>query len=288
MSNPFGAAPGINPGMPVQATMPLPQPQVAAQDKIRLTVGPFVLSYPSLFVPKKKMNEKLQPGQQPTLKYSAELICYMDSPEAQAIYQKLAEAANAMCMQKFGKTFDSPMFKNKPIRNLAEREKYEGKPGFFISAKSSQKPGVVVGNPPVLATDPDDLYAGCLVYADIAPGFYDSDGNKGINWYLNNVWKVGEGPRLSENHDPVSAFSHLIGVVPVSVAQPSYAPPAEAMPPWMQQQAVQQPQYAVPPQQYGQVPPGYMAAPPGIPPMPGAPPAGYGQPVMPGQWQMPQ
>ena len=284
MSSPFGMPPGVSPGLPAQSSTPAPQGQPAAAERLRITVGPFVLSYPSLFVPKAKMGEKLQPGQQPTLRYSAEFMCYADAPEAGALYTKLTEAANQVCLPKFGKTIDSPVFRNKPVRNLAEREKYVGKPGFFISAKASQKPSVVVGNPAVAVVDPEELYAGCIVYANITPATYDNE-SKGVMWFLNSVWKVGEGPRLAIERDPSSDFAHLMGVVPVTVGQP-VAPPAAEMPPWMQQQvAPQMPpqQYAVPPQQYGQVAPGYAAAPPqqqyAMPP---------GMPPMPGQWMPPQ
>jgi len=285
MSSPFGMPPGVSPGLPAQSVTPAPQGQPAAAERIRITVGPFVLSYPSLFVPKAKMGEKLQPGQAPTLKYSAELMCYADAPEAGALYAKLMEAANQVAMQKFNKTLDSPVFRNKPVRNLAEREKYVGKPGFFVSANSSQKPAVVVGNPPVAVVDPEELYAGCIVYANLTPAWYDNE-SKGVKWYLNSVWKVGEGPRLAVERDPSSDFAHLVGVVPVSVGQP-VAPPAADMPPWMQQQVAPQmppqPQYQTVNQQYGQVPPGYAAAPPvqqyQMPP---------GMPPMPGQWVPPQ
>lgn len=284
MSSPFGMPPGVSPGLPAQSVTPAPQGQPAAAERLRITVGPFVLSYPSLFVPKAKMGEKLQPGQAPTLRYSAELMCYADAPEAGALYAKLTEAANQVCLPKFGKTVDSPVFRNKPVRNLAEREKYVGKPGFFISAKCSQKPSVVVGNPPVAVVDPEELYAGCIVYANITPATYDNE-SKGVMWFLNSVWKVGEGPRLAIERDPSSDFAHLVGVVPVSVGQP-VAPAMPDMPPWMQQQVVPQmppQQYQMPPQQYGQVPPGYAAAPPqqqyAMPP---------GMPPMPGQWMPPQ
>jgi hypothetical protein len=231
------------------------------------------------------MGEKLQPGQAPTLKYSAELMCYADAPEAGALYAKLMDAANQVALPKFGKTLDSPIFRNKPVRNLAEREKYVGKPGFFISANSTQKPAVVIGNPPVAAVDPDELYAGCIVYANLTPAWYDNE-SKGVKWYLNSVWKVGEGPRLAVEKDPTSDYAHLIGVVPITVGHP-VAPPAAEMPPWMQQQVapqtLPQPHYQTATQPYGQVPPGYAAAPPqqqyAMPP---------GMPPMPGQWMPPQ
>jgi hypothetical protein len=285
MSSPFGMPPGVSPGLPVQSSTPAPQGQPAAAERVKITAGPFVLSYPSLFVPKAKMGEKLQPGQAPTLKYSAELMCYADAPEAGALYAKLMDAANQVALPKFGKTLDSPIFRNKPVRNLAEREKYVGKPGFFISANSTQKPAVVIGNPPVAAVDPDELYAGCIVYANLTPAWYDNE-SKGVKWYLNSVWKVGEGPRLAVEKDPTSDYAHLIGVVPITVGHP-VAPPAAEMPPWMQQQVapqtLPQPHYQTATQPYGQVPPGYAAAPPqqqyAMPP---------GMPPMPGQWMPPQ
>jgi len=264
MSSPFGMPPGVSPGLPAQSSTPAPQGQPAQAERVKITAGPFVLSYPSLFVPKAKMGEKLQPGQTPTLKYTAEFMCYADAPEAGELYKKLMDAANQVAMSKFGKTLDSPIFRNKPVRNLAEREKYVGKPGFFISANSTQKPAVVIGNPAVAATDPDQLYAGCIVYANLTPAWYENE-SKGVKWYLNSVWKVGEGPRLTIERDPSSDFAHLMGVVPVSVGQPV----APAMPDTPQPQY--QPYVQVPPgvpQGYAQPVQGY-AMPPGMPPMPG-------------------
>ncbi len=288
MSSPFGTPPGVSPGMPAQSSTPAPQGQPVGAEKVRITVGPFVLSYPSLFVPKAKMGEKLQPGQMPTMRFSAELMCYADAPEAAELYKKLISAANQVCVPKFGKTVDSPIFRNKPVRDLAEREKYVGKPGFFISANSSQKPSVVIGNPPVAAVDPDDLYAGCIVYANLTPSTYDNE-SKGVKWFLNSVWKVGEGPRLAVERDSAADFTHLLGSVPVSVGQPVAAPMTE-MPPWMQQQVAPpaQPQYQAPPAQpQYQMPPGmpqYGQAPPAQPQYQMPP----GMPQMPGQWVPPQ
>lgn len=271
MSNPFGTPPGVSPGLPVHSSTPAVQhSQSATQERVRITAGPFVLSYPNLFVPRAKMGEKLLPGQAPTMRYSAEFMCYMDAPECSALYARLMEAANAVCLPKFGKTIDSPIFRNKPVRNLAERESYTGKPGFFISANCTQKPPVVIGNPPVAAIDPEDLYAGCIVYCNLTPAAYDNE-SKGVKWFLNSVWKVGEGPRLSVEKDATSDYSHLLGVVPVNLGHVA-APPAADMPPWMQQAAVQVPTGFAVPQVAAPVPQYQM--PPGMPQMPGhwAPP----------------
>lgn len=249
MSNPFGAAPGVHAGMPVQSTMAAaPQKESATP---RVTIGPFVLSYPNLFVARQKMGQP-KPGEQPSMQYSCELLCYSSNPQAGAIYNALMQAANAVSMAKFGKSADSAMFRNKPIRSLAEREN-SAEPGFFLSARTTQKPSVVVGSPPVACTDPDELYAGCHVYVNVTPGTYDFEGNKGVKWYLNSVWKVAEGPRLAPVRDAASDFASLVGTVQVNLAQPQIA--QEELPPWAQPQQANPQQASMPFQ---------------APPMPGA------------------
>lgn len=279
MSNPsFGPPPGLSPAMPAQSTNPAPQNPKAQMDD-RLTIGPCIISYPALLVPKKSMRD---PN---ILEYGAEFIVLMETPEqvaqAQQIYQRMALVANTVSHAKFQRNADA--FRNKPLRPLSERKGFESRPGFFFSARSGHeyKPAALVGNPPVPATDPDQIYAGAIVYCTVKAGTYDNGGNQGVKWYLNSVLKVGDGPRLAGDHDPTDDYADILANMPVSQpAAPAYgmppmAPPGYGQPPQFQAPPAyappmaqpQYPAYGVPPmqQQYAQ-PPQFQS-----PPMPGYP-----------------
>jgi hypothetical protein len=274
MSSPFGMPPGVSAAMPAQSHNPMPQnPTTQMED--RLTVGPCIISYPALFVPKHKMNMKEGPKS-----YGAEFIVLMETPEqhaqAQQIYQRMMAVANTVAQHKFQRNADA--FRNKCLRPLSERKGFENRPGFFFSAKTGEqyKPDVLVGNPPVVATDPDQVYAGAIVYCTIKAGTYDEGGNQGVKWYLNSVLKVGDGPRLAGDRDAASDYADILASMPVSQPAPVYAPPGYAAPP------------AYPPQAYGQ--PAAPAIPYGVPPVQqqyAAPPA-FQSPPMPGYPGFPQ
>lgn len=254
----------------------MPQNPTAQLDD-RVTVGPCVISYPNLFVPRAKMTDAN------TKEYSAEFVVLMETPEqaaqAQQIYQKLMLVANTVAQHKSQRNADA--FRNKPIRPLSERKGFENRLGFFFTAKSSAqyRPDVLIGNPPVPVVNPEDVYPGAIVYVNVRAGWYDLSGNQGVKWYLNSVLKVGDGPRLAGDHDPISDFADVLATLPQSAlpvaVPPGFAP--QAAPPAYPPHGFAPPQAAPPmhPPQ-GFAPP--QAAPPMHPPQgfaPQQPPAGY-------------
>jgi len=288
MNSPFGPPPGVTAAMPAQSHSPMPQ-NPTAQLEDRLTVGPCIISYPNLFVPREKM------GDPSTKQYSAEFIVLMETPEQQAqaqqIYQRLLTVANTVSQHKFQRNADA--FRNKPIRSLAERKGFENRPGFFFSAKSivdptkpNSRPDVLIGNPPVVVTDPDVVYAGAIVYCNIKAYAYDNGGNQGVGWFLNSVLKAGDGPRLAGERNAASDYADVMASIPVTQVPPAgFVPPAYtattapsgySAPPAYPPQAYGQPAAAVPPafappQQYGVPPQGYAQPAYQQPPMPGFP-----------------
>jgi len=269
-ASPYGPAPGVHAGMPVKSVTQ-PQPAQAAAPDDRITVGPLILSYPNLFVPRENKLAKPDPTKPPVLQYSAEFICYNSFQTVAEIYQKLHQAAEAVCRRELKCGLEG--LRNQPLRSLAEKKTPAAEPGFFFSANTQSKPGVLKGNPPEHVVDPEELYAGCFVYANITPSAYDVDLSRGIKWYLNSVWKVSEGPRLAPERNPMEHYAHLLGQVPVNLAQPQHqAPPQQQAPPGYGQPPVQG--YAAP--AYGQPPQGYAQ-----------PPAAQAPPQMPGYWVPP-
>jgi Protein of unknown function (DUF2815) len=71
----------------------------------------------------------------------------------------------------------------------------EFKGHYFINANTYTKPGVVdAGMQEII--NAADLYSGCYGRISIVPAAFNTDGNKGIKFYLNNVQKLAEGEKL--------------------------------------------------------------------------------------------
>jgi len=114
---------------------------------------------------------------------------------------KLKAAAKAAGVAKFGAKFnpDSPAY-NWPFRTDVEEKGYpEG--ATFFNCKTKTKPGVVsryagADGKPTPITDPAEIYAGAKVRASVRFYAFDTKGNKGVAVALNNIQKLGDGPRL--------------------------------------------------------------------------------------------
>ena len=255
----FGPPAGIGAGMPTQSVQPAAPQGQPVNDPTRVTVGPVVISYPNLFIPRRK--DAKDPNSPMT--YSAEFLIYHDNPKGQQLINQLMAAADIVCQEKFKRSIHT--MEKKPVRDLAVRQ--SDKPGFFFSANSSNKPTVLAGNPPMPVTDSEVVYAGSLVYVAVKAAAYENNGNRGIKFFLNSVWKVADGTPLVAKRDALADFQGVMGEVGQYAAAPVQAAPQAYYPP--------QPQMAQVPPMPGQPPMAY-----GMPP--GYPPAAYGQPQMPG------
>jgi hypothetical protein len=308
---------GMAPGMQAQSVTP---PAVGGGGKTkakaeRYNVGPFIISYPNIFVP--RMPQKPKAGDVP--QYSAELIVYATNPLYVQLWTHMINIARKCYRDKTGQepthwpthppqsTSYAARVEGCPIKDLYWRRSYDGPPGFVISTNSKSKVSVYCGNPVRDATT-EDVYAGAVVQVNVGPFYYDNDSNQGVKFYLNTVLKVADGPRLAASHDGkqdvedmLSSGVQVVETIPEMPAQPGYGIPS-GIPQQYQQPVYQQP---IPPQYqqpvYQQpVPPQYQqpAAPPVIPQgyaQPQAVPAGMmpgyaqqGQPQMPGMMPPPQ
>ena len=260
----FGPPAGIGAAMPAQSSQPAPQQSNMVDDPTRVVVGPVVISYPNLFIPRAKDNKDPNSARV----FSAEFLVYQDNPKFQQIYQQLMAAAEVVCQDKFKRSINT--MEKKPVRDLAVRN--SEKPGFFFSANTVKKPAVLAGNPPMPVTDSDIIYPGAIVYVTVRAGFYENSGNRGIKFWLNSVLKVADGTPLVANRNAADDFSSVMAEAQqyMQSAVPAYSAPTFAPP--------QQPAAPV----YANVPvaPGYPPAQMQMPP--GYPPAAYGMPPMPG------
>lgn len=242
-------------------------------DPLAVVLGPCVLSYPNLFVPRENKGD----GGEVKMQYDADLLLYNEGANQSvfaANWEKLNRAAFAAAQELFGQmaqavlqTAKNPWFQDLNIKK--QLGKWDGPSGIAIRAKSGRKPEIVKRDPnsppnaPVLiaVTDPEEVYAGMIVLAGIrAKPYKHTSGNQGVGWWLNHILIVSDGEPLGEARPPASAIfdaSVLAQVAGMPVPQSS----TQAL-----MNAGGQ-MFGAPPQTYGQ------------------PPAQYGQPAMPPQAQ---
>lgn len=149
----------------------------------------------------------LQPRQQKdgSYKYSVRLL-FPKGADLSALKKIAAEAAASKWGDKIPKDLHSP-FRDQGTKDIKGYE-----PGaIFITARSKNKPGLINSKGQDIIS-PDDLYPGCYVMAEVAAGTYDTDGNRGVTFYLNHVMKVKDGERMGGDgfSSPQSAFSQFL------------------------------------------------------------------------------
>lgn len=135
--------------------------------------------------------------------------------------EKLELAALNAAIEAWGDDKDSwPEGYRWPFRDGDKEPKKKGKPEFknviFVSASASKNRPQIVGN----EIDPETgkliyitkenggeemFYAGCYARAELLAFAYDTAGNVGISFSLQNLQKLGDGPQLSgrKNADQV-------------------------------------------------------------------------------------
>jgi len=83
---------------------------------------------------------------------------------------------------------------------------------IFINVKSRKQPGVVSiyagpdGKPAIL-TDPNEIYPGAVVRASLRAYTYDTNGNRGVSFSLNNIQKIKDGPRMDGRLSAADEFT---------------------------------------------------------------------------------
>jgi len=160
-----------------------------------LITPPGIASYAYVWKPQ----EGLDGGE---AKYSVTLIM-----SKKADLTKLKEAMKAAAVKKFG---PNPNWKklHSPFKDGDEEREndpmYAGK--IFITARSSTQPRIVDKdlNP---ITDEFEFYSGAKCRLSVYAYGYDSKGNKGVTFGLNNIQKLADGERLSGRRAPEEEFA---------------------------------------------------------------------------------
>ena len=187
------------------------------KNKTYVITGPATLSYPHIA----KAQDPQKPGDK--AKFSASLVF-----AAGADLKAMQEAAFAAAEAKWpGKSAD--MFKNQILRSPFRRDAVaKGYPegSVFVNARSEQQPQCVYrhadenGKAAVIPQDKieADLYAGSQVRASLRAFAYDTNGNKGVSFALNNIQKLAEGTRLDGRKAATDEFDADLSQAPVDIA----------------------------------------------------------------------
>lgn len=161
------------------------------------------LSYPWLASPQSpKLDKNGNPLGNP--KFSGAFL-FAPGTDLSALKAAADAAAEAAYPGKGIKMLQSGALRS-PFRTDCEAKHYAPEIcATFINARTEQKPGAVynrkdpaTGKAAVIPEDKiaEELYAGAKVKVSLNAFAYNTDGNKGISFGLNNIQKVGDGERL--------------------------------------------------------------------------------------------
>lgn len=92
---------------------------------------------------------------------------------------------------------------------------------IVVNASNKFKVGVVDQDVnPII--DRDEFYSGCYARATVTAACYDVDGNKGVNLYLQNVQKLGEGEKMGGSFKAEDEFEKVESTDAVDVADSDF------------------------------------------------------------------
>lgn len=160
----------------------------------------FRVSFPAVFKPKAFKD------QDP--KYS--VVMLFDKKTDISALKKAA--ANAM-LEKWPEAKDPEKRKKlklkMPFRDGDEKEDTQGYKGcIFVSASSKTRPGLVNGKrEPII--DEEEFYPGCYARATLIAFAYDTAGNRGVSFSLQNVQKIRDGESLSGRKRAEDEFDEI-------------------------------------------------------------------------------
>ena len=167
----------------------------------KLYTPKFRLSFPQLFEPK-----GFQGGKE---KYSAVMLFDMDAinkdPKEKAKFKAMKEAMKESATQKWPKGL--PKGLKNPFRKGEEKEDIDGygEGIVFVRASTEHQPGVV-DDKGFDIMKASEVYAGCYAHATVNTFAYDTAGNRGIAFGLQNLQKLGEGEPFGNRSTPEQDF----------------------------------------------------------------------------------
>jgi hypothetical protein len=197
-----------------------------ATEGTKVITSEALLSYPNLII------ARAGKGANAKSKFSATVVFtpeQQNTPDGKETFAKLKAAVLAAAESKWG-TKAAEMFRTKalksPFRDDAEAKGYPAG-SIFLNVRTEQKPVCVFAHAapgekkPQRMTDEEikvQMYPGAKVRASIVAFAYDTDGNRGVSFALNNLQKVGEGERIDGRQAAEDEFDVDLSAAPADIA----------------------------------------------------------------------
>ncbi len=170
----------------------------ATKSKTKVMTPRFRVSFPDVFVAR-----AMEQGQEP--KFAITMLFAKD-----ADLSALKAAAHQAVVDKWGADQAKwPKGLKSPFRDQGDMD-YEGYEAgcTFVRATSKQKPGLIGrDNAPL---EPADFYPGCYARATVNAFAYDTKGNKGVSFGLQNIQKLEDGESLGGRSRPEEDFEPVV------------------------------------------------------------------------------
>ena len=205
-----------------------------------------VASYPKVF--KSELPKDAKPGDKKA--WSVTLL--MDKAATQTEeFKAMVQAAFNLLREKCGPTVSNQIewikegkdkgrsfvrytFENKngaredgilymPFRNDVAAKGYPENFVLFINPRKTDDPDKNIRPPEVITRggvpikDPREIYPGVRCRVSLGVFAYDQRGNKGVSFGLNNVQKLGDGPRIDNTKDAKDEFGTLPDETPAGM-----------------------------------------------------------------------
>lgn len=175
----------------------------------------FRVSWPKLFTPElNDQNGKMEYSVQALFPKGTDLS-KLKAIAHQLVAEKWGPDQSKWPKKSNGESAIGNPFKKQSLTRVNKEGKTVDNPGHvegaeFMTFKTTQKPGVVDQNvQPIIAEQ--EFYAGCYAIASIRPFYYDTKGNRGVTFYLQNIQKTKEGDQLSGRPKPETEFAAIAG-----------------------------------------------------------------------------
>lgn len=120
---------------------------------------------------------------------------------------ELKRAAKNAAIEKWGPKEKWPKGLRLPFRDGNEKSDLDGyEDTVFVTASSKQRPGVVDQKKAPILPDDGTFYAGCYARASLIAFAYDTLGNRGVSFGLQNLQKLEDGEPFSGRKNASEEF----------------------------------------------------------------------------------
>jgi len=169
----------------------------AKKENKKLLTPPFRASFANVFKPRAPFE-----GKEPV--YSIQML-FPKSTDMKV----LKEAVRDAVVKKWGADKTKwPKNLRLPFKDGNEKNLENYKDMIVVEARSKMKPGLVDQNLQDII-EPSEFYSGCWARATLSCFSYDTVGNKGVSFGLQNLQKVKDDEAFSGKRNPKDDFESL-------------------------------------------------------------------------------